>query len=344
MEDRLQELRIAGGLRPEVNKKNNGKKGSMVEISLDTPSGSNIFGNNNNNNNNNGNFISGYDIELDINDHPDPVEEFMPEFYQEVGIIKSLMVSVKKNIKAIEDKYILSLNSISVESQNQKYEADIQLILEVTNSSFSELKNKLDSMKTSNEKHSFSKSSTPTEVRIRNSMYNTLTQKFIEMMREYQEIQNNYKNKYKEKIERQYKIVKPDATHQEINEAIQSGDSKKIFEETILYTHLHTQALNALDYIQDRHNDIIKLEQSIKELHQLFLDMAVLVHNQGELLNVIEENINSAVSDTREGTQNLQEANKLHKKSRKKMYILLIIVSIVLVVILVPILSTQINK
>ncbi|EAL72628.1 t-SNARE family protein [Dictyostelium discoideum AX4] len=334
MEDRLQELRIAGGLKPLVDKKN-GKKGSMVEISLETPSSSKIYDYNENKNG---------DIELEINDHPDPVEEFMPEFYQEVGLIKSLMTSVKKNIRAIEDKYILSLNSISIESQNQKYEDDIQLILEVTNSSLSELKNKLDTMKISNEKYSYSKSSTPTEVRIRNSMLNTLTQKFIEMMREYQEIQNNYKNKYKEKIERQYKIVKPEATSQEINDAIQSGDSKKIFEETILHTHLHTHALNALDYIQERHNDIIKLEQSIKELHQLFLDMAVLVHNQGELLNVIEDNINSAVSDTREGTQNLQEANKLHKKSRKKMYILLIIVSIVLVIILVPILSTQINK
>ncbi|KAN0000131.1 hypothetical protein ACTFIZ_008584 [Dictyostelium cf. discoideum] len=336
MEDRLQELRIAGGLKPQIEKKN-GRKGSMVEISLDTPSSSKIYDYKENGG-------GGGDIELEINDHPDPVEEFMPEFYQEVGIIKSLMTSVKKNIRAIEDKYILSLNSISIESQNQKYEDDIQLILEVTNSSLSELRNKLDLMKSSNEKYSFSKSSTPTEVRIRNSMLNTLTQKFIEMMREYQEIQNNYKNKYKEKIERQYKIVKPEATTQEINDAIQSGDSKKIFEETILHTHLHNQALNALDYIQERHNDIIKLEQSIKELHQLFLDMAVLVHNQGELLNVIEDNINSAVSDTREGTQNLQEANKLHKKSRKKMYILLIIVSIVLVIILVPILSTQINK
>ncbi|KAN0043242.1 hypothetical protein ACTA71_010882 [Dictyostelium dimigraforme] len=332
MEDRLQELRIAGGLKPEI--KNKGKKGSMVEISLDTPSASKIYNDNNDNN----------DIELEIIDHPDNVEEFMPEFYQEVGLIKSSMTSIKKNLRAIEDKYVLSLNTISVEQQNQKYEDDIQLILEVTNSSFSELKKKLDTMKSSNEKFSSSKSSTPTEVRIRNNMLNTLTQKFIEMMREYQDIQNNYRNKYKEKIERQYKIVKPEATQQEINEAIQSGDSKKIFEESILYTHLHTQALNALDYIQDRHNDIIKLEQSIKELHQLFLDMAVLVHNQGELLNVIEGNIGSAVLDTREGVENLQEANKLQKKSRKKMYILLIIVSIVLVIILVPILSTQINK
>ena len=29
----------------------------------------------------------------------------------------------------------------------------------------------------------------------------------------------------------------------------------------------------------------IKLEQSIKELHEMFMDIAVLVENQGEMVN-----------------------------------------------------------
>ncbi|KAM9995537.1 hypothetical protein ACTFIY_001734 [Dictyostelium cf. discoideum] len=332
MEDRLQELRNAGGVKPEVDKKKKGKKGKGEETSESPsePSGSNYED------------PSINDIELGPDD-PEASEEFMPEFYQEVGVLKTLMTSVKRSVRTIEDKYVLSLNSINVD-QGSKYEDDIQQMLDGTNKSFSELKKKLDTMKINNDKFAATKTATPTEVRIRSNMHNTLTQKFVEMMREYQEIQNNYKNKYKEKIERQYKIVKPDATQEEIREAIDSGDSKKIFEETILYTHLHTQAKNALDYIQDRHNDILKLEQSIAELHQLFLDMAILVETQGELLNQIEANVESTVLNTKEGVENLAEANRQHKKSRKKMYILLIIVAIVLVAILAPILSTQISK
>jgi len=332
MEDRLEELRQLGGVRPEVDKKGKkGKKGKGDETPETPEHGTSS-----------GNEPSIDDIEMGPIDG-EPEEEFMPEFYKEVGEIKTSMTAIRRNVKSIEDKYVLTLNSINVD-QGSKYEEDLQGMLDSTNRGFSELKKKLDLMKSNNDKFAATKTATPTEVRIRSNMQNTLTQKFVEMMREYQEIQNNYKNKYKEKIERQYKIVKPDATQEEINAALESGDSKKIFEEQILYTHLHTQAKNALDYIQDRHNDILKLEQSIAELHQLFMDMAVLVETQGELLNQIEANVESTVLNTKEGVENLAEANRLHKKSRKKLFILLIIVIIVLVAVLVPVLTSVLKK
>eukprot|EP01133_Synstelium_polycarpum_P004033 gene4033-4671_t len=266
------------------------------------------------------------------------MQEFMPEFYTEVGIVKSLMTSIRRTTRSIEEKYVLSLNTINV-NQGTKYEEDVQAMIDATNRSFSDLKKKLDTMKKGNEDYSADKHATPTEVRIRNNMHNTLTQKFVEMMREYQEIQNNYKNKYKQKIERQYKIVNPNCTDEELKQAMDSGDSSKIFADTILYTHLHTQAKNALAYIQDRHNDIQRLEQSIAELHQLFLDMAILVEVQGELLNQIENNVESTVLNVKEGNENLAKAAKLHKKGRKKMMILLCVVVIVLVAVLAPVLS-----
>ncbi|EGC29034.1 hypothetical protein DICPUDRAFT_93226 [Dictyostelium purpureum] len=329
MEDRLEELRQLGGVKPVVDKKGKKGKKGKEEVAEQVAEASSTED------------PSLNDIEMGTDDGQ-PVEEFMPEFYKEVGDIKVLMTSVKRSVRNIEDKYVLSLNSINVD-QGSKYEEDLQSMLDQTNKSFADLKKKLDTLKINNEKFAATKTAQPTEVRIRSNMQNTLTQKFVEMMKEYQEIQTNYKNKYKEKIERQYKIVKPDATQEEIQEAMASGDSKKIFEETILYTHLHTQAKNALDYIQDRHNDIVKLEQSIAELHQLFLDMAVLVETQGELLNQIEANVNSTVLNTKEGVENLAEANRLHKKSRKKMYIILIIVVIIVIAVVAPILGTQIK-
>ncbi|GAM21325.1 hypothetical protein SAMD00019534_045000 [Acytostelium subglobosum LB1] len=331
MEDRLQELLSAGGVKPDQGKKGKkGKKGEETKPTAGEDRGTTSTDNG--------------DVELGIiiDDDGEQMEEFMPEFYQEVGIIKTQMTSIRKSVKSIEDKYVLSLNSINVD-QGSKYEEDIQAMIEATNRSFTDLKKKLEVLKANNDKYTSQKSATPTEIRIRNNMHNTLTQKFVEMMREYQEVQNNYKNKYKEKIERQYKIVKPDATPEEIKAAMDSGDSSKIFADTILYTHLHTQAKNALAYVQDRHRDIQRLEQSIAELHQLFLDMAVLVEVQGEMLNQIEANVESTVMNTKEGVENLAEANKLHRKGRKKMYILLCIVVIVLIAVLTPVLVTQLG-
>jgi t-SNARE complex subunit (syntaxin) len=44
------------------------------------------------------------------------------------------------------------------------------------------------------------------------------------------------------------------------------------------------QAKQSLADIEARHGDIIKLEKSIKELHDMFIDMAALVQTQVEFV------------------------------------------------------------
>jgi len=265
--------------------------------------------------------------------------EFMTTFFQEVGNIKATMTSIRRNVKQIEEKYIQSLNSISID-QNSKSGNEIQQLIDNTNKAITDVRGKLEEMKRQNVQYSQTKTATATEIRIRTNMQGTLTQKFLELAAEYQEVQTNYKNKYQEKIERQYKIAKPDATPEEIEEAIESGDSSKVFANQILDTHLHQQAKNALAYIEARHADIKRIEASIQQLHQLFVDMAVLVESQGEMLNQIEYNVSQSVAYTAQGTEKLRDAVKLQKKSRKKMYIIIIILVIIVVVIMAPILST----
>lgn len=53
------------------------------------------------------------------------------------------------------------------------------------------------------------------------------------------------------------------------------------------------QARQTLADIEARHADIIKLENSIRELHDMFMDMAMLVENQVCILNIVPIIINS---------------------------------------------------
>ena len=137
--------------------------------------------------------------------------------------------------------------------------------------------------------------------------------------------------------------MKPDATNEEIDEAIDSGDTQ-IFAKAILDVEKKNQAKNALAYIENKSNDIKRLEQSILELHNLFLDMAILVEAQGELIDQIEYNVTTAVANTSEAVKNLQNANKYQKKSRKvnsflpfwsiqKMFILICILIVIIIVV-----------
>lgn len=51
------------------------------------------------------------------------------------------------------------------------------------------------------------------------------------------------------------------------------------------------QVLDTLAEINERHEAVKELEKSLMELHQVFLDMAVLVEAQGEMLDNIEQQV-----------------------------------------------------
>ena len=51
------------------------------------------------------------------------------------------------------------------------------------------------------------------------------------------------------------------------------------------------QVLDTLAEIQERHEAVKELERSLLDLHQIFLDMAVLVEAQGEMLDNIEAQV-----------------------------------------------------
>ena len=80
--------------------------------------------------------------------------------------------------------------------------------------------------------------------------------------------------------------MKPDVTREEIDAAFEGGPNAQpqIFTQQILQGPGHASARNALADIQEKHRDIMKLEASIAELHQLFLDMSVLVESQARSL------------------------------------------------------------
>ena len=61
--------------------------------------------------------------------------------------------------------------------------------------------------------------------------------------------------------------------------------------------------------------------------------MAVMVQGQGEILNRIEDQVNSAIETTEAGVQALRKANKLQRSARKKKCIIAICLIVILVCI-----------
>ncbi|CAK7329680.1 unnamed protein product [Dovyalis caffra] len=65
---------------------------------------------------------------------------------------------------------------------------------------------------------------------------------------------------------------------------------------------------------QARHEALKEIQRSLTELHQVFLDMAILVETQGDEINDIEENVACAKIHISGGTDGLYYANQMKKR------------------------------
>lgn len=78
---------------------------------------------------------------------------------------------------------------------------------------------------------------------------------------------------------------------------------------------------------------MLRLEQSVAELHQMFLDFANLTEMQGELLDQIEFQVKSASDYIDEGNTQMVEAIDYQISIRKKQLCILLIVLVIIGVI-----------
>lgn len=157
------------------------------------------------------------------------------------------------------------------------------------------------------------------ESRVIVGIYSALMVRFREILREFQECQLEYRTAAQKKIKRQIEIVKPDADEEEINELVNDPDAtSKLLNEQITGT-AHQKIRNAVDDIERKYQDILRLEKGVEEVYQLFLDLGTLIQAQGEMLDSILTNMHEARDYVKKANVHFHTAREVHKKTRTKM-------------------------
>ncbi|KAH9728496.1 Syntaxin-132 [Citrus sinensis] len=152
-------------------------------------------------------------------------------------------------------------------------------------------------------------------------------------------LRENIHQEYREVVERRvYTVTGKRADEETIDQLIETGDSEQIFQKAI-QEQGRGQIMDTLAEIQERHDAVRDLERKLLELQQIFLDMAVLVDAQGDMLDNIESQVSSAVDHVQSGNTALQKAKKLQKNSRKWMCIAIIILLIIVAIIVVAVIK-----
>lgn len=166
----------------------------------------------------------------------------------------------------------------------------------------------------------------------------TTRSKFLELIQRYRLTESNNREQTRVQAERQYRIVKPDATAEEVRAVVEDGaGNQQIFQQALMQSNRRGEARTVLNEVQVRHRELLKLEKTMAELTQLFHDMEELVVEQDQPIQQIEEQIGSAQHDIEQGVGHTQKAVVLAKAARKKklwcFFICLIIVVILALIL-----------
>ncbi len=86
--------------------------------------------------------------------------------------------------------------------------------------------------------------------------------------------------------------------------------------------------------VQSRDHEIAQIAKSIEELGSIFKELAVLVIDQGTILDRIDYNMEAVVEHTKTGIKQLEKAEKHQKNARPMKCIMCLMLTITVLVIL----------
>ncbi|XP_063345330.1 syntaxin-2 isoform X3 [Pelmatolapia mariae] len=170
------------------------------------------------------------------------------------------------------------------------------------------------------------------DFRIQKTQHTVLSRKFVEVMTQYNETQVSFRERSKGRIQRQLEITGRATTNEELEDMLESGNPSIFTSDIISDSQITRQAVNE---IESRHQDIMRLETSIRELHAMFMDMAMLVETQGDMVNNIEKNVSNAAEYICRAKEETKKAVRYQKKSRRLLYLAMCGGFILLLIIIV---------
>ncbi|XP_024084313.1 syntaxin-1A isoform X4 [Cimex lectularius] len=219
----------------------------------------------------------------DDDDVPDEVavnvegrDGFMDEFFNEVEEIRKMIDKIQMNVEEVKKKHSAIL---SAPQTDEKVKQELEDLMAEIKKTANKVRAKLKVIEQNIEQEEHTNKSSA-DLRIRKTQHSTLSRKFVEVMTEYNRTQTDYRERCKGRIQRQLEITGRTTTNEELEEMLEKGNSAVFTQGIIMDTQ---QAKQTLADIEARHADIIKLENSIRELHDMFMDMAMLVESQKKI-------------------------------------------------------------
>ena len=265
----------------------------------------------------------------------------MAEFFKNVGIVQNNLSNIKRNIDKLD-----AMRGTVLQATTPQQEADVRgkvdEVVTDTNKALTVTKQQVESISDRNIQFDIQHPNS-SEARMRNNMHQALVRRLREHLTSFQKIQTGFADDVRSKAVRQLQMALPDASLEQATALVEGGatvadaiQQKMVLTQAEDQNMTHKDIVQKLYGLQDRVSDLKKLEQSVVDLHQMFVEMAALVDRQGEMLDHIEFSVTSTKQNTAAAERALVEARKNQHKAQKKTLMIFCCCTILLVCVMFP--------
>ncbi|CAL1272083.1 unnamed protein product [Larinioides sclopetarius] len=256
---------------------------------------------------------------------PDSSSGGYGEFSRLSDVISTNIQKVSQNVASMQKM----VNQLGTSQDCESLRAQLHQVQHYTNQLVKDTNNHLKELSSLPNPPNFS------DQKQRKILKERLTNQFSEALKNFQLAQRNAAQKEKASVMRAR--AHSGLTGNPFGDDTPSGGQNLIDlqspTQTQMMTSLQMEEEVNLELLREREEAVRKLEADIVDVNHIFTDLAALVHEQGEVIDSIEANVEQATIQVSEGTQQLAKARRHQAAARRKACFLIVVLVLVAVVI-----------
>ncbi|XP_025404817.1 syntaxin-like [Sipha flava] len=266
--------------------------------------------------------IRGFDnVALDIQDSE---YGYMEHFFDQIELCRRKISHIKEHVVLMR-KLHGELLLLARQDENMKRDIDLKTenVKKMGKQVSTTLKGLEKQITQEEDESSNDNEQVSAALRIRKTQHATTVHMLVEALAEFNAEQIDYKEKCEERMQKVVSIAKAEISNDQFDELVSQGNYSAVFNGNIIAETL--EARRTLEEVQDRHMELIKLEKSIQDLRDMFVEMALLVEKQGDIVNSIEQHVLRAGEAAENAKVETKKAVIYSSKARMKKIIFMMI-------------------